>query len=282
MTAETMNTNLTGSTIAVKPITMSDFELIEDSIEEESRLIESYKVQLTTICAEGKFKLYKETLKTNKRRLTLKKNAYAAIISGRSCTLEYWNDMLFPYLTASNFPLTKEDYEEFPEEVRKVDKETNTVSLETVMKVRLTNNLKSAKKSQLPYIVAYILEHFNLTPELEAGFKEVLESTKTEKPENIMAGHVIKANSDLFKDGSDKAKNDFNLQLASMEKHYETLSASLSFINWKLFWIKIFESEHNIKKLEAEKIAIAEKIAKRVKEDKKFASLVSVAHKWSL
>jgi len=279
---ETINTNSTGATIPVKAVSMSDFEHIEDSIEAESRLIESYNVQLTNIVGEGKLKTYKDTLKSNKVKLTLQKNAYSVIISGKSVSKEYWDDQLYPYLKASRFPITETDFEVRLEAVRKVDKETNEVTLEEVPKVHLTNNLKEAKKHQLPFTIQYILDHFDISSELEASFKEVLESLKSEKEETARKGHVVKANSELVSEAGEKVKNDFNLDLARLEVYLENKTASISFINWKLSRIKVFEGENNIKKLETEKLTIQDKLNKRCKEDKKTASLVSIARKWNL
>lgn len=289
MTAETKYIFGSWNASNIKPsepsiVTMKDFENMTDSNVPESEIIEKYQKQLLQIKIEGNLKSYKEEdLNGMKKALNIKRNAYAAILTGKSVTEDYWNGTLENWFKLRNF---KPEIVKKEEQVTVKNPKTKELEIKNIMKVYVTNNLKNAIESpsvNVPIVLNFILNTFELPAKVETDFKTCLDLINSENIEDTINGHVFKANSELIKVAGDLCNEDLNNKNLTYNITYEKIRASIDFINWKLKQIKIFETEEKLISSDIKLQEYESKVQKYLKESEKGKSLRNIVAKtWSL
>lgn len=255
-------------------INLNDFKSMSEEV-----LTEKFNVHITTLYNKGELNNYKEALRTSKNDLNVKRNAYNAMITGKSVKKEYWNDVLEPYFKKIGF---KYETEEKYETISTRNSETKELELKQVLMIRVTNNISSVNKDLTKNIKAtlnLIISAFNLESDLETSFKNLLTSLETEKAEDIKEGHIIKTNSDLYKEANNYVSEIVKNEILTNNSYLLKVQSSIDFINWKLRLIRLYEND--LKKAESD-LKLDEmnvKIEKRLKTDKTFSNLRDIVKK---
>lgn len=284
--AETINGTGYGSTITSK-VTFEDFkECCIDSKFKESVLIEKFDNKLNEVEKEGNLQKYEETLKNDKKLEMEKVTLWKMVSTPYGITKEKWDNVFKAKFSKTTF---KPEPEEYPDKVRDVKSPSG---YRQIIKVRLSNNLKTCSELELSHIITFMLENFEITEELKTKFNTVLseiESVKHESKEikidkqnKLINGHVLKANSENFNIAAEFMENRFKGRELELKNIIHKHEMSINFLTWKLKRIQIRKNKSAILENNNKAINMNDKIMSKAKRNTNFASLMNIANKWNL
>jgi len=283
MSIDALNVNARLENITIPTLSIYDYMNMESKQISESKLIKVFNVKLDKVENSGSLTEYETELKNIKHAKQVKNTSYKMIALGTACTLEKWDKDIKPYLDRLNYPYEAKEFTDY------IPDKDNKGSVKPIQKVKITNNLKRVKTEEpakIKEVVSNILEYFQLSEEQINGFNEILKlidtTTSTEEIEKLREGHFLKANSGLYQYNAKLVLNRTEKQLNDVDTYINKLEASINFINWKLKQIRIRKNKAKSVKLDKDFIEYEKDMQFKLKEDKTFSSLYSIAEKYGL
>jgi len=272
----------------VEPITetfsVEDFAEMSDNIIKEERLIKAFDHKLNKMSEEELTK-YAAILKNMKKAKSIKLTAYKMILNGSPVTKERWDTDIKPYLlkTMNGKNFTSEEVtEEFTDMVRDPKSPSGWKNVQKIKMLNFVKNIDKNDKQNLRSVIELILATCELDEKTQIDLKECLSQINTVECNDILNTNVLIDNKDLFVDFAKANENRIKDRIEVLDCFIKTLEMSINFINWKIKRIAIKKSLAKQNNLESEFFKMEDKIASKLKTDKRFASLTNIYQKYGL
>ena len=286
MVTETITADINNN--VVEPITetfsVEDFAEMSDNVIKEERLIKAFDHKLNKL-SETELKTYSEKLKGMKKGKSIKLTAYKMILNGSPVTKERWDDEIKPYLSKTtngkNF-ISEEVTEEFTDMVRDPKSPSGWKNVQKIKMLNFVKNIDKNDKQNLRSVIELILATCELDEKTQIDLKECLSQINTVECNDILNTNVLIDNKDLFVDFAKANENRIKDRIEVLDCFIKTLEMSINFINWKVKRIAIRKSLSKQTTLETEFFKMEDKIASKLKTDKRFASLTNIYQKYGL